>query len=503
MPLTLVLGPANAAKAGEVLGAFAAASPRGAILVVPTAADAAHYARELAADGAVLGSVLTFSGLAREIANRAGYTGRRLTPLQRERVLERALRATGFDALREAAGTAGFPSAAGELIAELERSLVTPQRFAAAMRTWAEEDPRRAGYGRDVAAIYRAYAAALERLGRVDAELYAWRALDALRAAPGRWGARAGVLLRVRRPAPARARRGRDARAGRRRRGHRVADLRARAPGALGAGRGGRGAPAARRRGDPASGAPPSTTRRARVRSCTTSSAACSKPARRRGSSRVRRSHCSRRAGSWPRPSWSPPRCSTCCAPASRARRSRSCAGRPALSAALIERVFGRYGIGAAAERRTALAGTALGRALLALARCALLEPERATAEDVLEYLRAPGLLDHAEAVDRLEAEVRREGLRTAAEVRARARTWHDRDPGLDLALARDRRTTRAPRTRGPSWRVTPPGCSPPRIADERRCSTRPRSSTRARSARSSGRWRSSRSCKRARPAAS
>src|ERR1700760_1319460 len=73
MPLTLVLGPANSAKAGEVLGAFAAASTRGAILVVPTASDSAHYARELAAGGAILGSVLTFSGLAREIADRAGY----------------------------------------------------------------------------------------------------------------------------------------------------------------------------------------------------------------------------------------------------------------------------------------------------------------------------------------------------------------------------------------------------------------------------------------------
>src|SRR6516225_958330 len=98
MPLTLVLGPANSAKAGEVLGAFAAASGRGAILVVPTAPDAAHYGRELAAQGAVLGSVLTFSGLAAEIAARAGYSGRRLTRLQRERVLERALAGVRLDA---------------------------------------------------------------------------------------------------------------------------------------------------------------------------------------------------------------------------------------------------------------------------------------------------------------------------------------------------------------------------------------------------------------------
>src|SRR5262249_35814043 len=91
MPLTLVLGPANSAKAGEVLGAFAAAARRGAVLVVPTALDAQHYARELAEQGTVLGSVLTWGGLAGEIARRAGYRGVRLSALQRERVLRRVV----------------------------------------------------------------------------------------------------------------------------------------------------------------------------------------------------------------------------------------------------------------------------------------------------------------------------------------------------------------------------------------------------------------------------
>ena len=45
-----------------------------------------------------------------------------------------------------------------------------------------------------------------------------------------------------------------------------------------------------------------------------------------------------------------------------------------------------------------------LGRGLLALARCALLG-ERARAEDLLDYLRAPGLLDRPEIADGLEAE--------------------------------------------------------------------------------------------------
>jgi hypothetical protein len=72
MPLTLVLGPANSAKAGEVLGAYALAARRDALLVVPTAADAAHYDRELVVGGVVLGRALTFTGLIAETARRAG-----------------------------------------------------------------------------------------------------------------------------------------------------------------------------------------------------------------------------------------------------------------------------------------------------------------------------------------------------------------------------------------------------------------------------------------------
>ena len=115
----------------------------------------------------------------------------------------------------------------------------------------------------------------------------------------------------------------------------------------------------------------------------------------------------------------------------------------PEGSVALIERVFGRYGIPTAVERRrTLLRATALGRALLGLSRCALLEPARARAEDLLDYLRAPGRLDEPEAADRLEAEVRRRGLRTARQAAALARVELGElevlrvaeDPGAELA---------------------------------------------------------------------
>ncbi len=188
MPLTLVLGPANSAKAGVVLGAYADAARRGAVLVVPTAIDARHYARELAADGVVLGSVVTFSGLAYEVARRAQYAGRRVSELQRERILERVLAGSRLDVLRASASAAGFAAAAGELIAELQRSLVDPGRFITGLRAWAAQDVRRAPYAHEVGRIYGDYVRELDRLGRVDRELHAWRALDALRAAPYRWG---------------------------------------------------------------------------------------------------------------------------------------------------------------------------------------------------------------------------------------------------------------------------------------------------------------------------
>jgi ATP-dependent helicase/DNAse subunit B len=182
MPLTLVLGPANSAKAGEVLGAYAAAARRDALLVVPTAADAVHYDRELAAGGVTLGRALTFDGLLGEIATRAGYTTAKLGPLRRELLIRRAVAATPLETLGASAATPGFATAVGRLLASLTAQRVTPQRFATALATWSDGP-----YSRDLTALYRRYSAALLATGAQDAESHAWGALDALRAAPERW----------------------------------------------------------------------------------------------------------------------------------------------------------------------------------------------------------------------------------------------------------------------------------------------------------------------------
>jgi ATP-dependent helicase/DNAse subunit B len=191
MALTLITGPANAAKAGAVLERFRTALPREPVLVVPTPADAQHYQRELAAEGIVLGAeVATFSWLVRGIAEATGVCARVLGPVARERVVRAAVADTRLEVLARSAEAPGFARAAGALFAELGRSLVSPARFAAAVRDW----PEAPAHGAELAALYSAYHRRLERLGAVDAEGLARAALDALRERPAAWGGRPVLL---------------------------------------------------------------------------------------------------------------------------------------------------------------------------------------------------------------------------------------------------------------------------------------------------------------------
>jgi RecB family exonuclease len=418
MPLTLVLGPANSAKAGEVLGAYSTAAPRGGLLVVPTALDARHYAGELAGTGVVLGGVLTFSGLAREIARRSGYTARRLSDRQRERILDRVLGAAAWEAMASSAGAPGFTSAAGRLISELERGLVTPQRFAAALRAWSEADARRAPYARDVARVYGDYARELGRRDRLDRELYAWRALDALRAQPARWGTDPVFfygfddLTALERDAIETLARiagaevtvsltyepGREALVTR---AEAVEELRPLADRVL-------ELPALDEHYEP------------------TSRAAL---------------HHLERSLFEAEPERVDPGAAVVLLESGGARaEAELVAGRVlgllrdgvagdeivvvyrslASAAPLVAAVFEQYGIALACTFELPLAHAPLGRALLGAARCALLDEGSAGAQDLLAYLRAPGVLERPEIADALEADSRREGLRTAAAARAR-----------------------------------------------------------------------------------
>ena len=189
MPLTLVTGPANSAKAQVVLERYRAALPGSPILVVPRAADAEHYRRELAESGVVLGvRVEPFGGLMREIAARGGITERPLGAHARAALIAAVVGSARLGALADAARSPSFATSLGHFVSELEARRVGPSRFTAAMRAWAGERSRRRAYVDDLALLYAEYRRRLERLGRLDSELHAVHALDAIALDPELWG---------------------------------------------------------------------------------------------------------------------------------------------------------------------------------------------------------------------------------------------------------------------------------------------------------------------------
>src|SRR4029079_4360023 len=104
MPLTLITGPANAAKAGEVFSRLRAAVARDPVLVVPTSADAGHYSRELSSAGVVFGAeVWTFGRLMADIARLCVVRERPLGRLARSRVVAACVGDVRLDALAPSA----------------------------------------------------------------------------------------------------------------------------------------------------------------------------------------------------------------------------------------------------------------------------------------------------------------------------------------------------------------------------------------------------------------
>jgi ATP-dependent helicase/DNAse subunit B len=371
----------------------------------------------VAGEGAVLGAVVTFSGLAAEIARRVDYGGRRLSELQRARVLERVVSRSQLDVLAPSAQAAGFAAAAGELIAELQRSLVDPARFTAALRRWAAADVRRAPYARDLGHVYADYVRELDRLGRVDRELFARRALDALRADPARWGRDAvsfygfddltplerdavetlaripGVEVTVSLTYEA----GREALSAR---AETVEELRPLAERVL-------ELPAQDRYYAPGS----AQALHHLERSLFTDNPERVPPGDavvllEAGGERAEAELVAERVVALMNAD--PPTTPSEIVVVHRSR---------ATAAALLHRVFAEYGIPLETGGAVPLGHTALGRGLLAGARCALTE---ATADDLLAYLRTPGVLERPEVADGLEAEIRRSGLLTAGEARER-----------------------------------------------------------------------------------
>ncbi|MBA3436758.1 MAG: exodeoxyribonuclease V subunit gamma [Thermoleophilaceae bacterium] len=444
MPLRLVTGPANAAKAGAVLGPLrdrlderGAAQPP--ILVVPSFEDVDHSRRELADRGAVFGvDVLRFGALFGQIAARAGHHARRASELQRMLIIEEAVRAARLDVLSASAQRPGFARAAARFTAELERSMVEPARLTRALRDWAGDGPRRA-YAEEVAEVYRRYREGLDAAGLEDEELYAWRSLEALRGEPRRWGAtpvfvygfddftrtelatleelseHSGADVTVSLPWEP----GREA---------------FRATSTIRQELEERGAVVESLDALSEHYAPGSRKALHALERSLFEEGGCPRSGARSGG--VVRLH---RAGG------ERAEVELCGAEVLRMLREGTPPGEIAVVfrepqgyASMVEQVFGSYGIPYSIDRSVPLAHTALGHGILALLRCALLE---GTAEDLLAYLRTPGLLTEPRLADRLEAEVRRAGASTAQAARVIWQSTPNRWPleELDrLAGARD-----------------------------------------------------------------
>jgi RecB family exonuclease len=189
VPLKLIHGPLNSGRAGLVRRRFTAVLERDPILVVPTEDDVFAFERELCEGGAVLGgSAMTFGALFRTIATAAGAPpGAELSPAQRLRAIAVAVEAAlaRLGPLRRSASRPGFAGAFERLLDELQGAGVEPAAVEANAATL-----EGSAYLSDIATLFAAYAAARDRIGRIDTHGIAREAIALLRRDGGFWGER-------------------------------------------------------------------------------------------------------------------------------------------------------------------------------------------------------------------------------------------------------------------------------------------------------------------------
>jgi ATP-dependent helicase/DNAse subunit B len=424
MSIVLVTGPANSGKAEVAMATVRRhighrAEP---LLVVPTRTDVEYYLRELAGGEAAMGvGVLVFDGLVEELVRRSGIEARTVGRLARERLIG------ALPAAASAASRPGVAAALGELFAQIQAARVPPGRLAAALDAGLGDGP--AALGLDIAAAYREYVAMLQRIGRVDEEQRLVRALDRLRERPALWGHPPSPVVFY----------GFDD----------LGALQLDAIETLGrlvgaevtvslAYEGGRTAFAGR-----------AGTFQTLLPLASEHHALPPRSDHYAGRSRAALSHLERNLFE-PRAARVDPgaavelmqgggeraelelvaaRVAALLREGVPAEEIAVVIRQPRAVAALVSEIFREAAIPFAMPVKRPFADTAVGRALIALLRC-VPAPGAAggdgggTAADLLAWLRAPGLLRRPELADSLELEVRRRGLRTAAQARA---AWEER----------------------------------------------------------------------------
>lgn len=186
MALKLIIGPPNSGRTGAILDGFRATSGNDPVLVVPTVDDVERFEQELTRGGdAVIGaSVGTFNRLFELVARETDApTGPPLSRTQRRRLAREAASRAQLRLLKASAGRPGFPAALEELIGELQSALVDPGTLRARA---ADAGP----YETEIVGLYEAYTQIRDELGRDDEHSSAAAVTTALRRNPDRWAGR-------------------------------------------------------------------------------------------------------------------------------------------------------------------------------------------------------------------------------------------------------------------------------------------------------------------------
>ena len=153
--LNLITGPANAGKVALLLRRYLEALDREPYLIVPNRSDVERVERDLLELQPALlgGSIGTFDDLFRRIA-RGGDVRQVATDAQRSLIVRRALAHQSLNGLGRSARFGGFADALLATVAELESGLLDPNDLDG-----------------ELASLYAAYRAELDRLGLWDRDL--------------------------------------------------------------------------------------------------------------------------------------------------------------------------------------------------------------------------------------------------------------------------------------------------------------------------------------------
>src|SRR5438094_2330867 len=161
--LNLITGPANAGKVALLLHRYLEVLPREPYLIVPNRSDVERVERDLLAIQPALlgGSIGTFDDLFRRLARGGTDTRPVATEAQRALIVRRALAGQSLNGLGRSARFGGFADALLSTVAELESGLLDPNDLEG-----------------ELATLYAAYRAELDRLNLWDRDLLRRRAAD-------------------------------------------------------------------------------------------------------------------------------------------------------------------------------------------------------------------------------------------------------------------------------------------------------------------------------------